>query len=588
MSQNLKNLREILKDTGIDCFIVPHQDEFGSEDVGEWAQRLAFITGFKSSAGCAFIFRDKAFLFVDGRYTLAAKAEVNQDDFTLMNLTAADMQRVLLDNISKGGKVAFDINLHSLKGESFLRKMCEKAGAELIGLAENPVDMIWENRPAAPNTPVFLHDEKYAGLSYKDKVAKVCETLRKNGQDAVVLNSPADICWLLNVRASDAPYTPLALSFALVRADGTVDWFINDDRISAGVRTYLGESVHILPPESFYDELKKAASEGLKIRLDSESVTVGIEQAVTSVGGRAVLDENMFMTLKAAKKKVEADGMRNAHKRDGAALCSFLAWLSENGGSQDFDEYSLALRVDEYRAKQDLFFSPSFETISAFGANSAIVHYAPKKAGSAKITKGGVYLLDSGGQYLDGTTDVTRTVAIGEVSEEAKEKFTLVLKGHIALASAIFPKGTRGCALDVLARQFLWQSGKDYAHGTGHGVGCFSGVHEVPPTISPARDAIPLCENMVVSDEPGCYEEGKFGIRCESLLMVKKCDEYPDMLAFEVLTKAPFDVNMIKADMLTQAEKDWLNAYHSAVLRDILPLVDTNTAAWLREATKPI
>ena len=588
MSQNLKKLQEILKDTGIDCFIVPHQDEFGSEDVGEWAMRLAFITGFKSSAGYAFIFQDRAFLFVDGRYTLAAKAEVDQNDFTLVNLTLAEMQRVLRENISTGGKVAYDMNLHSLKGESFLRKMCRQAGAELVGLTENPLDMIWENRPAAPNTAVFLHDEKYAGLSHKSKIAKVCETLRQSGQDAVVLNSPADICWLLNVRASDAPYTPLALSFAIVRADESVDWFIDEGRIPPGVRTYLGDIVHILPPETFYDTLGQMAKAGAVIRLDSDCVTAGIEQAITSVGGKICLDDNMFMLLKSTKNEVEAQGMRNAHKRDGAALCSFLAWLSKNGGSQGLDEYKLAMLVDEYRAKQALFFSPSFETISAFGANSAIVHYAPKEKGSAEIVKGGVYLLDSGGQYLDGTTDVTRTVAIGEIPEEAKEKFTLVLKGHIALAAAVFPKGTRGCALDVLARQFLWQRGKDYAHGTGHGVGCFSCVHEVPPTISPSRDVVPLCENMVVSDEPGYYEEGKFGIRCESLLMVKKCDEYSDMLAFEVLTKVPFDAKMIKSDMLTDSEKAWLNNYHAEVLQDILPLVDADTAAWLKEATKPI
>jgi Xaa-Pro aminopeptidase len=588
LSENLEKLRNILHESDIDCFIIPHQDEFGSEDVGEWAQRLAFITGFKGSAGYAFIFREKAFLFVDGRYTVAAKNQVNTEEYTIVDLTAANMREVLLENLSVRGRVGYDIHLHSLKGVSFLRKICEQAGASLTPLDGNPIDSIWEDRPRPPNTQVFLHNVKYAGHTHTEKIAAVCEKLKQNHQGAVVLNSPADVCWLLNVRASDAPYTPLALCFAIVHVSGSVDWFIDSDRVPSDVQAYLGSNVRIFPPAVFYAELGRLARKGISIRLDSDSVTAGIENAIAMDGGKAVLAENMFMTAKAAKNIVEAEGMRNAHKKDGAALCSFLAWLSENGGSQDLNEYQAAEKVDEFRSEQELFFAPSFQTISAFGANSAVVHYAPEKTGSAKIVKNGVYLLDSGGQYLDGTTDVTRTVAIGEVSEEAKEKFTLVLKGHIALASAVFPKGTKGNALDVLARQFLWQRGCDYAHGTGHGVGCFSCVHEVPPTISPSADAVPLCENMVVSDEPGYYEERKFGIRCESLLMVQKCGKYPDMLAFEVLTLAPFDANMIKKDMLTEQEINWLNDYHTKVLKEIAPLVDEKTAKWLKKATLPL
>ncbi len=588
MSGNLKKLRDILKEQEIDCFIVPHQDEFGSEDVGEWACRLAFISGFKGSAGYAFIFQDKAFLFVDGRYTVAAKTQVDTKKFTILPLSVANMQQVLADNVTARCRVGYDVRLHSLRGVNLIKRMCEKTGASLAPMESNPIDKIWENRPQAPNTQVFLHNVKYAGVGHIEKIGKICDSLKQSGYDALVVNSPADVCWLLNVRASDAPYTPLALCFAIVHASGSVDWFIDSERVPADIQKYLGSNVRIFPLAVFYAELERLACKGAKIRLDGDNVAAGMESAVASKGGRAGLDANMFMLLKAVKNEVEVAGARNAHKKDGAALCTFLAWLSKNGGSQDLDEYQLAMKVDELRSKQELFFSPSFQTISAFGANSAVVHYAPSEAGSAKIGKNGVYLLDSGGQYLDGTTDVTRTVAIGEVPDEAKEKFTLVLKGHIALASAIFPKGTYGSTLDVLARRFLWQEGYDFAHGTGHGVGCFSCVHEVPPTISPVKDAVPLAENMIVSDEPGYYEESAFGIRCENLLMVKNSEKYPDMLAFEVLTKAPFDMNMIKADMLTNEEKNWLNDYHEAVLCDISPLVDEETGAWLEKVTKPV
>lgn len=594
MSEKLKKLREILHNEKIDCLIIPHQDEFGSEDVSPWAQRLAFITGFKGSAGYAFIFREKAFLFVDGRYSIAAKKQVSEKDFTVVGLSFANMQKILSENIKNNETVAYDVNLHSLKGVELIKKLCQKSGASVVPLDKNPVDSIWEDRPKPPNTQIFIHNVKYAGVAHGEKIAGVCEILKQKKQEAAVLNSPADVCWLLNVRAADAPYTPLALSFAIVHQNETVDWFIDSTRVSNDIKTFLGDKIRILPPAVFSAELQRLARKGAKVNLDAAHVSAGIENNITSNGGKACLDENIIALMKTVKNDVEVKGMYDAHKKDGAAVCSFFAWLEEKiqnenlNGLQVINEYQAAMKVDEFRSKQELFFSPSFRTISAFGENSAIVHYAPSEDKSAKITKNGVYLLDSGAQYLNGTTDVTRTIAIGNVSEKAKKMFTLVLKGHIALAEAVFPEGTYGNTLDVLARKFLWKEGCDYSHGTGHGVGFFSCVHEAPPTFSPVRDSICLMENMVISDEPGYYEEGNFGIRCENLLLVKKNAKYQNMLDFDVLTKIPFDKNMMMPDLLTQSEKQWLNEYHEKVLADILPMVDKKTSDWLKKAGEKI
>lgn len=595
MSVKLKKLREVLEQRGLDGFIVPYRNEFFADAAISCSERLKWITGFSGSSGLALIFKKNAYLIVDGRYTLGAKEEVDLQDFQIIDIADFDLISVIEKNMGFRGKLSYDSRLHSLKNIGFIKQACEKAGGYLFSLKRNLIDELWEDRPKPPNTAVFLHDEQFSGLSVFQKIKLLTAKLEKNKSDVAVLKNPVDICWLLNVRANDTAYTPLALSSALIYTSGMVDWFIDADRIPDTVKTYLGGKVRILPPGIFEAEVSRLAKRRTAIYTDTESCTVWLENAVAVNGGQLVIGENLCAELKAIKNKTEINGMKSAAEKDGAALCTFLAYMDENGGVQDLNEYQAAAYLQDLRSKQPLFFSLSFPTISAFAANAAIVHYTPKASDSAKIQTGQVYLLDSGGQYLDGTTDITRTIAISknngqDIDEEIKRRYTQVLKGHIALANSTFPVGTYGNRLDTLARQFLWEDGADYAHGTGHGVGCFSGVHEAPPSISVAADAIPLQEGMIVTDEPGYYKEGSFGIRIENMLLVKQktTDNKTPMLGFEVLTLAPFDKKLILSENLTDKEKLWINEYHRRILDTLKDKVDKKTLMWLTSAAKDI
>ncbi|MBT4880062.1 MAG: aminopeptidase P family protein [Alphaproteobacteria bacterium] len=588
-ANNLNLFREELKKQELDGFIVPHGDEYQNEYLPEFSERLAFLTGFTGSAGTAIVFSDKGALFVDGRYTIQAKEQVDPKRLSIYQFFVEGSPRQYLSaNLKAGMKVGYDPTLHLESELKDFRDVCKQASAELVPCQNNPLDDVWHKRPPLPDSKVVLHPLKYAGLSSMEKRLTICKKL---GADAAIISDVPSMNWLLNIRGSDLQYTPLALGFAVLNGDASVDVFLSKGRLSKEIQDNL-EHVRFHDPHAFDPALKAMGAEKLMVRLDPEVCTVGVIETLKSAGASILRKQDPCLLPKACKNNVEAEGMRQAHIRDGVALTEFLAWFSRASLVGDLTELSAAERLLEYREKQDLFKGLSFNTISAMGPSGAIIHYAPSKKSDRTIEPNGLYLLDSGAQYLDGTTDVTRTVAVGKSSEEQRERFTRVLKGHIAIASARFPKGTTGGQLDALARAPLWEVGLDYGHGTGHGVGSYLNVHEGPQCISPRRFGAPLCPGMILSNEPGYYKEGEYGIRLESLTVVTPCQERQtdgqELLQFETLTMAPIDVNLIEKAMLNNNEKKWLNSYHKKVKETLSPLVNKETAKWLEKATEEI
>ena len=586
MSKKLEDLRKLLKSNMIDGFIVPHADEYGEEIIAERDRRLKWLTGFTGEGGLALIFADNAFLLVDGRFTTQAKQEVNSKDFTVLEYTHKTPGQIICEEMKIAARMGYDPKLHSIMGTTELRKACEKAGAFPLSVKHNPIDSLWENRPAEPSSPVFLLEEKYCGTKAADKIALIAAALKKAKEDAVVLSSPQSICWLLNVRGSDVPFLPIVRSYAIAHAAGSVDWFIEPDRVGADLRKALGENVRILPPAIFVPEIERLAKKRKNIRLDPKQSSSWLENIIAIYGGKISLGPDPCSNLKAIKNDTEIAGIKNAHLKDGIALCKFLYWLETEGVGKT--EYEAAQKLEEFKSEGELYQYPSFPSISATGENASLAHYTPAKTGSHKLKKDELYMIDCGSQYFDGTTDVTRTVCFAPPSPEHIARFTEVLKGHIALAGALFPKGTYGFELDSLARQFLWQTGHNYAHGTGHGVGFFLSVHEAPPTISLGRDSLPLAEGMIVTDEPAYYKDGAFGIRLENVLLVKKADiaGESEMLCFEPLTLVPFAKELIDFSALTQSEKKWLAAYHKRVYETLAPHLSPALKKWLKDKTE--
>ena len=586
----LPRLRAELKRRGLDGFVVPRSDEHQGEYVPPSAQRLAWLTGFTGSAGAAVALMEKAAFFTDGRYTLQASAEVDGKAFALLHITESPPTEWIAAHLPTGAKLGYDPWLHTPDGVAHLRAACEKAGGTLVACADNPLDAVWSDRPAVPTEPVEPYAFEHAGKSAKDKRADVAEQLRGDKIDAAILSAPDSIAWLLNVRGNDVPFTPLPLSFAILHGDGAVEWFVDERKRTAGLAAHLGNDVAVAAPDAFgpaLDTLK-----GKRVRLDYGTAPAWVLDRLTAAGAQVVRGADPCQLPKACKNEVELDGSRHAHRRDGVALAGFLAWLARTAPAGRLTEIAAADKLEDFRAKGDLYRGPSFPTIAGAGPNGAIVHYRATAESERAIEVGQLFLLDSGGQYLDGTTDVTRTIAIGKVGAEERWRFTLVLKGHIALAAAKFPMGTTGSQLDALARHALWSEGLDYDHGTGHGVGSYLGVHEGPQRISKVGNTQALLPGMIVSDEPGYYKAGAYGIRIENLVAVRKESsvkgaEKP-MLNFETLTLAPIDLNLVNRDLLTADERAWLNAYHARVKAEITPLVDQDTAHWLAEATKAI
>jgi Xaa-Pro aminopeptidase len=589
----LKLLRDKLAVDGLAGFIVPRADEHQGEYVPMCGQRLAWLTGFSGSAGMAVVLRDSAAVFVDGRYTLQAGDQVDTKAYEIRHLIDEPPAHWLATAAKKGDAIGYDPWLHTPQEVERLKAGVERAGATLRAVAKNPLDAIWDGRPAAPLAPVFAQPETYAGESATDKRTRIGKALAENGAVSTVLTMPESIAWLLNIRGGDVPHTPLGLSFAILKADGAVTLFIDRRKLMPGLDRHLGNQVTIETPDRLGAALDALAKEGA-VQVDPASAASWVFDRLGAAGAQIHRAADPCMLPKACKNAVELDGTREAHRRDGAAVTRFLAWLARTAPVGGLREITASDRLEAFRKQGKYFRDLSFPTISGAGSNGAIVHYRATPESEKVLEPGSLYLLDSGAQYLDGTTDITRTIAIGEPSAEMRENFTRVLKGHIALATARFPKGTTGSQLDGFARRALWQVGLDYDHGTGHGVGSYLSVHEGPQRISKAPNAQPLLPGMIVSNEPGYYKTGAYGIRIENLIVVQPDDRAAkdngarEMLCFETITLAPIDRNLVARNLLDYYETLWLDTYHARVRETIGPLVDGETRAWLEDATAPI
>jgi Xaa-Pro aminopeptidase len=570
-------LREELKARRLDGFIVPRADEHQGEYVPSCGQRLAWLTGFTGSAGVAVVLAKRAALFVDGRYTLQAAAQADAALFEIHHLIDEPPARWLAGALKKGDVVGYDPWLHTPQDVERLKAGVARAGASLKPVA-NPIDR------------VVPHPDRFAGESAERKRRQIGRALADEGAAAAVLTAPESIAWLLNIRGGDVPHTPLPLSFAMLRQDGSVTLFIDRRKLAPGLDRHLGNGVVIEPPERLGAALELIAASGAPVQVDPATAASWIFDRLEEAGARIHRAPDPCLLPKACKNRVEIDGTRAAHRRDGAAVTRFLAWLAQEAPKGELREIAASDRLEEFRRAGEHFRDLSFPTISGAGSNGAIVHYRATPESEKRLEPGTLFLLDSGAQYLDGTTDITRTVAIGSPSAEMRDRFTRVLKGHITLATARFPKGTTGAQLDPFARRALWQKGLDYDHGTGHGVGSYLSVHEGPQRISKAPNAQPLLPGMIVSNEPGYYKTGAYGIRIENLVVVQPSQEEDerDMMCFETLTLAPIDRNLVDRDLLEDEEIAWLDAYHARVREIIAPIVDPDTAGWLEAATAPL
>ena len=591
-SKRLTNLRQILATQKISGFVIPLADEHQGEYVPKFAQRLAWLTGFTGSAGLAIVLTDKAAIFVDGRYTLQARKQVDNNHFEINHSVDNPADAWISENLKSGDKLGFDPWLHTSDSLSKLRQACDKADAKLVALSSNPVDAVWDNQPPQPLTPVEPYDIRFAGQSSAEKRAMISNILKNEGVEASILTAPDSIAWLANIRGGDVPFTPFTLAFGIMHADGLFDVYTDPRKYSDRVLATLDDNIKVHAQADFLPALEELGSNKFKVGLDLTSAAEIISQTLKNSGATVRRLTDPCQLPKARKNEVELAGMRNAHLRDGVALTRFLAWLDENAENGKITEISAAGQLEMLRRQGDFFQGLSFPTISGSGPNGAIVHYRVTNESNRELDKNSLYLVDSGAQYLDGTTDVTRTVAIGTPNSEMIDRFTRVLKGHIALASATFPAGTSGSQLDILARAALWQAGLDYDHGTGHGVGSYLGVHEGPQRISKLPNRITLEPGMVISNEPGYYKPDEYGIRIENLIVVTKVpisdqSERPQ-LCFETLTLAPIDLALVDVSMLTELEIKWLNTYYEKVRSALEPLMDNKLKEWLAKSTKTL
>jgi Xaa-Pro aminopeptidase len=586
----LKALREQLKRDRLDGFVVPLTDEHMSEYVGAYAQRLAWLTGFQGSAGSAVVLPEEAAIFVDGRYTLQVREQVDATHWQYVGVPQSSTAQWLREHAQDGARIGYDPWLHT---KSWVRQAAEalaEKGAELVAVESNPVDAVWPDRPAPSAARLIVHPDSYAGRNAADKRQEMADWLSSKKADAVVLSALDSIAWTFNIRGQDVDRTPVALAYAIVHADATADLYVAPEKLAGDVLEHLGNAVRVHDRTSFAGDLEEFS--GKRIAADPERAVSAIF-GLLEKGGAAILElRDPAVLPKAIKNEVEIAGHKAAQARDGAALSRFLHWLSVEGPKGGQTELSAAARLRDFREDTGCLVDLSFDTISGSGPNGAVVHYRVEEKTNRPIESGTLYLVDSGGQYRDGTTDVTRTIAIGTPSAEMRERFTLVLKGHIALARAQFPKGTRGSQLDVLARQYLWAAGLDYAHGTGHGVGSFLSVHEGPQRIATSSVGDePLQPGMILSNEPGYYKAGEYGIRIENLVLVERRDvagAEQEMMGFETLTFAPLDRHLVVVAMLTDAEREWLNGYHARVQAVVGPQLEGAARAWLEGACAPL
>jgi len=581
-------LRAELKRRGLDGFVVPRADRQQNEYLPASEERLAWLTGFTGSAGAAIVLADRAVLFVDGRYTVQAGAQIDAAIFSIAHLVDDPPEHWLGQNLKGGATIGYDPWLHTTDSAERLKKACASAGATLVAVADNPIDALWNGRPKPPAGPIVLRDVKFAGESAADKIKRARGELAALRADALVVSDPQNVDWLFNIRGSDVAHTPLALGFALVPAEGRSALYVEAGKLDNAVRHALEEIADVRAPERLPGDL--GACKGKTIRLDQASAADALTRLVADAGGKPVRGADPVTLMKAVKNRAEIDGTRAAHRRDGAAMARFLAWLDAEAPTGRLSEIDAVEALESFRRETGALKDISFPTIAGSGPHGAIVHYRVTRASNRRIGINELFLVDSGGQYEDGTTDITRTVAVGAPSEEMRDRFTRVLKGHIAIATAVFPDGTSGAQLDTLARVPLWQAGLDFDHGTGHGVGSYLSVHEGPARIS-KLGTVPLKRGMILSNEPGYYKTGAYGIRTENLVLVTGAETPPGaekaLNAFETLSFAPIDRRLIDTAMLTAAERAWLDGYHARVRAEIGPLLDAPTRAWLEQATRP-
>ena len=596
----LAALRDVLRADNLDGFVVPLTDEHMSEYVGDYAKRLEWLTGFKGSAGSAAVLAERAAVFVDGRYTLQVRAQVDAKLFEAVGVPQSSIAAWLAEHAPDGARVGYDAWLHTRAWVEATNVALAARGATLVPVATNPIDRVWTDRPPQSPARLVVQDLAHAGESSVAKREAVAEWLGGERLDATVVTALDSIAWGFNLRGADVTHTPVGLAFAILHADATADLFVDARKVDDAVRGHLGNSVRLHDRDAFAPAL--AALVGKRVAADPERAVAAVFDALDRGGASVVQRRDPLVLAKAIKNPVEQAGTRSAHERDGAALSRFLHWLSVEAPAGTLTEIDAADRLEAFRRESGALRDLSFDTISGAGPNGAIMHYKVSAETNRAIDPSSVYLVDSGGQYPDGTTDVTRTVWIapGTPPAEVRDRFTRVLKGHIALATQLFPEGTRGGQIDALARQFLWMAGLDYAHGTGHGVGSFLAVHEGPQRIAkpgggqPGTDE-PLRAGMILSNEPGYYKEGAYGIRIENLVLVEERQvpggEQP-MLGFETLTLAPIDRAMIDVEMLTPVERAWVDAYHARVLRvvgpQLEPQIEGVARAWLEAGCAPL
>jgi len=582
-------LRVELHRRGLDGFVVARSDRQQDEYLAPHDERLAWLTAFTGSAGAAVVLMDKAAVFVDGRYTLQVQTQTDVSLFAPRDLVAEAPQGWIPGNVERGARIGFDPWLSTANSVAHLARACEQAGATLVAQETNPIDAVWADQPAPPMWPAIPHGFNLSGEESAAKRARLAQGLKKAGAHAAIITLADSVCWLHNIRGRDLPHTPFVLGFAILYSDATSELFLDDAKRSPELIAHLGDSVRLRAPDDFEAALNALA--GQVVIADPATAAHAVFDRLTKQAARIIRAPDPCQVPKACKNPLEIEGMRKAHIRDGAALSRFLAWFAVASADGGLTEIEAAEKLESFRRATGCLSDLSFDSITGAGSNGAIVHYRVTRSSNRPINRDEIFLLDSGAQYPDGTTDVTRTIMVGTATPEMKDRFTRVLKGHIALATAHFPEGTIGMQLDSFARRPLWEAGLDYDHGTGHGVGSYLSVHEGPQNISKKPVQQRLMPGMVCSNEPGYYKTGAYGIRIENLVVVtppKDMGGERRMMGFETLTMAPIDLNLVDPDLLTAEEREWLNLYHARVRESLSYLVDEDTRAWLERATVAI
>jgi len=582
-------LRAELKRRGLDGFVVPRADRQQNEYLPASEERLAWLTGFTGSAGAAVVLAEQAALFVDGRYTVQAAAQIDGKLFAIEHLVDSPPEQWLEQNLKSGAKLGYDPWLHTSESADRLRKACATAGAELVPVEGNPIDALWSDRPAPPAGPVSLRDIKLAGESAADKLKRIQAELKKLRADVLVVSDPQNVAWAFNIRGSDVAHTPLALAFAVIPREGKPALYVDTAKLDNKTRPALEEIAALRAPDDLVRDLAQLKDKA--VRLDQASAADALTHLLAGSGSKPVRGADPIGLMKAVKNHAEIEGSRAAHMRDGVAMARFLAWLAREAPAGKLTEIDAVEALESFRRDSGLLKDISFSTIAGSGPNGAIVHYRVTRASNRTLGKNELFLVDSGAQYQDGTTDITRTVVVGTPTDEMRDRFTRVLKGHIAIATAVFPENTSGAQLDPLARTALWQAGLDFDHGTGHGVGSYLSVHEGPARIS-KLGTVALRRGMILSNEPGYYKTATYGIRIENLVLVisgpAPAGAEKPLNAFETLTLAPIDRRLIDTRLLTAKERNWIDGYHARVQEVLSPLLDAATRAWLDTATRPL